>query len=272
MPASTSENFCERLWPENSSENSLEQSLQTYFGYGEFRPLQREAVEGTLAGRDVLVVMPTGAGKSLTFQLPAALSEGVTVVVSPLIALMRDQVDALNNRPEFEKIGCAALTSLQSSGEQAALLRQIRAGGVKLIYVAPERFRSGAFMDALKAVKVARFVVDEAHCISEWGHDFRPDYLSLREVVESLGNPPLFAATATATTRVQESIVANLGMRDPLVLVGGFNRPNLHFSVHRCKSEAGPGRPADSRPAQAVGAGRLRADLCGDPQAVRAGF
>ena len=216
---------------------NLEQSLQTYFGYGEFRPLQREAVEGTLAGRDVLVVMPTGAGKSLTFQLPAALSEGVTVVVSPLIALMRDQVDALNNRPEFEKIGCAALTSLQSSGEQSALLQDIRGGRVKLIYVAPERFRSGAFMDALQAVKVARFVVDEAHCISEWGHDFRPDYLSLREVVETLGNPPLFAATATATTRVQESIVANLGMREPLVLVGGFNRPNLHFSVHRCKSE-----------------------------------
>ncbi len=223
------------MWPVTTS--NLEQSLQTYFGYGEFRPLQREAVEGTLAGRDVLVVMPTGAGKSLTFQLPSALSEGVTVVVSPLIALMRDQVDALNNRPEFEKIGCAALTSLQSSEEQSALLRQIRTGGVKLIYVAPERFRSGAFMDALKAVKVARFVVDEAHCISEWGHDFRPDYLSLREVVETLGNPPLFAATATATTRVQESIVANLGMRDPLVLVGGFNRPNLHFSVHRCKSE-----------------------------------
>jgi len=215
----------------------LSQSLQTFFGYGEFRPQQEEAVSTALAGRDVLVVMPTGAGKSLCFQLPAALSEGVTLVVSPLIALMRDQVDALNRRPEFAAIGCGCLTSLQSLDEQNDLLRAMRAGRLRLVYVAPERFRSGAFMDALRSVKIARFVVDEAHCISEWGHDFRPDYLSLREVVESLGDPPLLAATATATKRVQTSIVANLGMRDPLVLVGGFNRPNLHFSVHRCKSE-----------------------------------
>ena len=216
---------------------SLPKSLQTFFGYGEFRPQQEQAVQAALEGRDVLVVMPTGAGKSLCFQLPAALSEGVTLVVSPLIALMRDQVDALNRRPGFAEVGCACLTSLQSLDEQNDLLRDLRAGRLRLVYVAPERFRSGAFMDALKSVKIARFVVDEAHCISEWGHDFRPDYLSLREVVETLGNPPLLAATATATKRVQQSIVANLGMRDPLVLVGGFNRPNLHFSVHRCKTE-----------------------------------
>ena len=216
---------------------NLSRSLQTFFGYGEFRPQQEEAVSTALEGRDVLVVMPTGAGKSLCFQLPAALSEGVTLVVSPLIALMRDQVDALNRRPEFAQLGCGCLTSLQSLDEQNDLLRAMRAGRLKLVYVAPERFRSGAFMDALRSVKIARFVVDEAHCISEWGHDFRPDYLSLREVVELLGNPPLLAATATATKRVQTSIIANLGMRDPLVLVGGFNRPNLHFSVHRCKSE-----------------------------------
>ena len=215
----------------------LTDSLQTFFGYSEFRPHQEEAVRTAMEGRDVLVVMPTGAGKSLTFQLPAALSDGVTVVVSPLIALMRDQVDALNRRPAFAEIGCACLTSGQSLDEQNDLLRQLRTGRLKLIYVAPERFRSGTFLEALKSAKIARFVVDEAHCISEWGHDFRPDYLSLREVTEMLGNPPLLAATATATKRVQQSIVANLGMRDPLVLVGGFNRPNLHFSVHRCKNE-----------------------------------
>ncbi len=221
----------------NTAAPELSDSLQTFFGYSEFRPQQEDAVRAALEGRDVLVVMPTGAGKSLCFQLPAALSEGVTLVVSPLIALMRDQVDALNRRPAFAGIGCGCLTSLQSLDEQNDLLREMRAGRVKLLYVAPERFRSQSFMDALKSVKIARFVVDEAHCISEWGHDFRPDYLSLREVVETLGNPPLLAATATATRRVQQSVVANLGMRDPLVLVGGFNRPNLHFSVHRCKSE-----------------------------------
>ena len=213
-------------------------SLKRFYQYDEFRPLQEEAVAAAVAGRDTLVVMPTGAGKSLCFQLPAALTAGVTLVVSPLIALMRDQVDALNRRPEFAEIGCACLTSGQSSEEQYDLLRQLRQGRLKLIYVAPERFRSGAFMDALSDVKIARFVVDEAHCISEWGHDFRPDYLSLREVVATLGNPPLLAATATATTRVQQSIITNLGMRDPLVLAGGFNRPNLHFSVHRCKNES----------------------------------
>jgi len=225
------------MLPMTAAMPDLSQSLQDFFGYGEFRPLQEEAVRAALGGRDVLVVMPTGAGKSLCFQLPAAVFEGVTVVVSPLIALMRDQVDALNRRPAFQEIGCEALTSLQSPEEQSAILRRLRAGTLRMIYVAPERFRSNAFVDALKGVKIARFVVDEAHCISEWGHDFRPDYLTLREVVEALGSPPLLAATATATKRVQQSIVANLGMRDPLVLVGGFNRPNLHFSVHRCKSD-----------------------------------
>ena len=215
----------------------LTQSLQEFFGYGEFRLQQEEAVQAAVDGRDVLVVAPTGAGKSLCFQLPAALTEGLTVVVSPLIALMRDQVDALNRRPAFAKIGCACLTSGQSSDEQYDLMQKLRAGRLRLIYVAPERFRSQGFMEALKSVKVSRFVVDEAHCISEWGHDFRPDYLSLREVVEALGNPPLLAATATATKRVQQSIVTNLGMRDPVVLVGGFNRANLHLSVHRCKTE-----------------------------------
>ncbi len=216
----------------------LSQALQNYFGYEEFRPLQEEAVQAAVTGQDTLVVMPTGAGKSLCFQLPAALTEGVTLVVSPLIALMRDQVDALNRRPAFAALGCACLTSGQSADEQYDLLRQLRQGRLRLVYVAPERFRSGAFMEALSSVKIARFVVDEAHCISEWGHDFRPDYLSLREVVTLLGNPPLLAATATATKRVQQSIIANLGMRDPLVLVGGFNRPNLHFSVHRCKNDS----------------------------------
>lgn len=215
----------------------LHHALNEVFGFEEFRALQEDAVRASLGGRDVLVVMPTGAGKSLCFQLPAALSDGVTIVVSPLVALMRDQVEALKARTLLGRYGCAYINSLQSPDEQNYLLDELRDGRLKLVYIAPERFRSAAFTSALKSVKIGRFVVDEAHCISEWGHDFRPDYLSLKGVVESLGNPPLMAATATATVPVQQSIIANLGMREPETFVGGFNRPNLHFSVHRCKSE-----------------------------------
>ncbi len=224
------------LSAENPTDH-LTDTLHEMFGFGEFRPLQEEAVQAAQDGRDLLVVMPTGAGKSLCFQLPAALANGVTLVVSPLIALMRDQVEALKRRPAFDRIGCDCLTSLQTADEQRAVLSGIRAGRVRLVYVAPERFRSGAFLDALRSVTITRLVVDEAHCISEWGHDFRPDYLSLHTVAETLGRPPITAVTATATRRVQESIVANLGMRDPVVLVGGFNRPNLHYAVVRCKNE-----------------------------------
>jgi ATP-dependent DNA helicase RecQ len=215
----------------------LHEQLQEIFGFGEFRHLQQEAIEAALEGRDCLVVMPTGAGKSLTFQLPAAFSEGVTVVISPLIALMRDQIIGLRERSKFAEIGAAYLNSSQSQSEQRDILTLLHAGRLKLLYVAPERLRSGAFLDTLRAAKVARFVVDEAHCISEWGHDFRPDYLSISTFLEQIGHPPTFAVTATATIRVQDSIIHNLKMRDPKVVVGGFNRPNLHFSVVKCKND-----------------------------------
>ncbi len=194
-------------------------------------------MNATLNGHDALVVMPTGAGKSLCFQLPAAVSSGVTLVISPLVALMRDQVIGLRARSTFDEIGCAYLNSLQSMEEQRDTLEQLRMGMLKLVYVAPERFRSAGFRAALLQAKVSRFVVDEAHCISEWGHDFRPDYLALRPAIEELGRPPILAVTATATRRVQESITRNLGMDDPQVLVGGFDRPNLHFSVVRCTND-----------------------------------
>lgn len=219
------------------AEDNLTESLHETFGFRDFRPLQEDAVRAALAGRDLLVVMPTGAGKSLCFQLPAALAQGTTLVVSPLIALMRDQVDALNRRPAFAALGCACLTSLQTAEDQRNILSEVRSGHIRLMYVAPERFRSGAFLETLRSVRIARLVIDEAHCISEWGHDFRPDYLSLKSVADALGRPPITAVTATATKRVQQSIVTNLGMQDPLTLVGGFNRPNLHFSVVRCKSD-----------------------------------
>jgi ATP-dependent DNA helicase RecQ len=212
----------------------LSQSLLDVFGFPEFRALQEEAVSAAARGDDLLVVMPTGAGKSLCYQLPAAIAEGITLVVSPLVALMRDQVVALQERTAFAELGAQFLNSSQTAEEQRGVLQLLRAGQLKLLYVAPERFRAPSFVDALKSIKLARFVVDEAHCISQWGHDFRPDYLTLKSAVESLGHPPLTAVTATATTRVQGSIIENLGMRNPQVFIGGFDRPNLHFSVVKC--------------------------------------
>jgi len=218
-------------------ENLLSEHLQRVFGYDEFRPHQEEAIRAALEGRDTLVVMPTGAGKSLTFQLPAAIDRGTTLVVSPLIALMRDQVLALLERTTFAEMGVAFLNSSQDAGQQRDVLSLLRAGKLKLLYVAPERLRSNGFLETLREVKIERLVVDEAHCISEWGHDFRPDYLAIGGVLQLLGRPPVMAVTATATTRVQDSIAANLKMRDPQIVIGGFNRPNLHFSVVRCKNE-----------------------------------
>ncbi|HEX8464110.1 MAG TPA: ATP-dependent DNA helicase RecQ [Abditibacterium sp.] len=215
----------------------LHEKLHEIFGFGEFRHLQEEAIRAALDNRDCLVVMPTGAGKSLTFQLPSAISDGVTVVISPLIALMRDQIIGLRDKTQFADIGAAYLNSSQSQSEQRDILTLVYAGKIKLLYVAPERLRSGAFLETLRAAKLARFVVDEAHCISEWGHDFRPDYLNIKSFLEQIGHPPVFAVTATATKRVQDSIIHNLGMRNPEVFVGGFNRPNLHFSVVKCKND-----------------------------------
>jgi len=215
----------------------LNQKLHEIFGFGEFRHLQQEAIEAALEGRDCLVVMPTGAGKSLTFQLPAAISDGVTLVISPLIALMRDQIIGLRERTQFAEIGAAYLNSSQTQAEQRDILTLLHAGRLKLLYVAPERLRSKAFLETVRATKLARFVVDEAHCISEWGHDFRPDYLNIADFLEQIGHPPTFAVTATATVRVQDSIIHNLRMRDPKVVVGGFDRPNLHFSVVKCKND-----------------------------------
>ncbi|MDQ3814760.1 MAG: ATP-dependent DNA helicase, partial [Armatimonadota bacterium] len=226
------------LSTDNPTAVDFQDALHEVFGFSEFRALQEEAVRAAVAGQDVLMVMPTGAGKSLCFQLPAALSSAVTLVVSPLVALMRDQVEGLAQRTAFRHLGCAYINSLQSSDEQQTVLQLLRDGYLRLLYVAPERFRSAGFIETLRSVPIARFVVDEAHCISEWGHDFRPDYRTLQTVIESLGRPPITAVTATATRRVQQSIIENLGMREPATFIGGFNRPNLHFSVHRCKSES----------------------------------
>lgn len=197
------------------------------FGLREFRPGQREVIDAILAGQDCLCVMPTGGGKSLCYQLPAVAGEGLTLVVSPLIALMKDQVDAL------ESLGMRAtfINSTLDPAQQQLRLDQMAAGAYDLVYVVPERFRSPRFLRALERANLQRFAIDEAHCISEWGHDFRPDYARLGEIRRRIGNPPTVALTATATPRVQQDIVEQLGLREPRVLITGFARENLSYAV-----------------------------------------
>ena len=213
---------------------SATSALERHFGYQRFRPGQAEAVNAVLAGRDTLVVMPTGAGKSLVYQLPALALPGVTLIVSPLVALMKDQVDHL------VALGKPAtyINSSLPAEEQTARVQWLAQGAYKLVYVAPERLRHRVFLQALLAAGVSRVAVDEAHCISQWGHDFRPDYLSLGQVVAGLGHPPTVALTATATPQVQDDIVQRLDLRDPLRLVTGFNRPNLFFEVRPAPDDA----------------------------------
>ncbi len=203
------------------------EELLRRFGLQAFRPGQREAVAGALAGRDTLVVMPTGGGKSLCYQLPALAGGGLVVVVSPLIALMADQRERLRG----SGVRAAMLASGMEEGHNARALRDIETGEVQLVLAAPERFASRAFREALAQRRVALFVVDEAHCVSEWGHDFRPDYLRLQGAIESLGRPPVMAATATATPRVAQEIAERLGLREWVAVRSGFDRPNLTFDV-----------------------------------------
>ncbi len=209
------------------------EALQRYFGFPDFREGQAEVVEAVLGGRSAVVVMPTGGGKSLCFQLPAMMMEGVTLVVSPLIALMKDQVDQLAAR----KIPTTFINSSLSFSETNRRLGEIRRGQHKLVYVAPERFRSQAFLDAIGDVKVKLFAVDEAHCISHWGHDFRPDYLRLNQAIEALGDPQVIALTATATPQVRADICEQLKLVEPFVSVSGFDRPNLSIRVLHTSSE-----------------------------------
>ena len=203
------------------------EALKHYFGYGEFRPGQATIIEAALDNRDVLAILPTGGGKSLCFQLPALLSPGLTLVVSPLIALMKDQVDQL------QVMGIPALfvNSSLTARENNAALQQVRSGAVKLLYVAPERLLNGTFDEFLQDLKLSRLVVDEAHCVSEWGHDFRPHYRQLRLVRQHFPHLPVMALTATATDRVQQDIQTQLELRDPVVHIASFNRPNLFYEV-----------------------------------------
>ena len=210
------------------------QKLAEVFGYHEFRSGQPEVIEAVLGGRDTLAVMPTGGGKSVCYQVPALLfSDGLTVVVSPLLALMKDQVDALLQ----SGVAAAAINSTMSREEQAQVLAEAQSGDLRLLYVAPERFGDGGFMAGLRRCRVALLAVDEAHCISQWGHDFRPSYRDLGEVRPRLGSPRIVALTATADALVRDDIVARLHLEEPIVHVAGFDRPNLRFDVVRVKNQ-----------------------------------
>jgi ATP-dependent DNA helicase RecQ len=208
-------------------------TLKKHFGYDEFRPLQEEIIRDALAGRDVFVLMPTGGGKSLCFQLPALMRDGLTIVVSPLISLMKDQVDAL----QTSGIPATFLNSTLDRQEAIARWRGLHRGDYRMLYVAPERLMLETFLERALTWNIAQIAIDEAHCISEWGHDFRPEYRELKKLRQHLPDAPVMALTATATERVRADIVKQLQLRDPRCYVASFNRPNL---IYRVVPKSGP--------------------------------
>jgi ATP-dependent DNA helicase RecQ len=241
-------------------------ALQDRFGFRDFRPGQEAAVRAALDGRDVLVVMPTGAGKSLTYQLPALLRDDLTIVVSPLVALMRDQVDALKAVDDRVEL----INAQQDGAANRWSLERAVDGRLRLLYVAPERFSAPRFAERIRAADVGLFVVDEAHCVSQWGHDFRPDYFRLADAARYVGARALVASTATATPRVAADIVARLGLRDPVTITTGFDRPNLAFSVISPRSPADKARRLaaalagpDARPAIVYAGTRMASEALG---------
>ena len=211
--------------------STLEQALKHYFGYDSFRPGQREIIEAALQKQDLLIIMPTGGGKSLCFQLPALLQSGVTVVVSPLIALMQDQVQALQNNGIRATFLNSTIRGSEIRRRETAILN----GQIQLVYVAPERLLGGNFLPFLDLVKnevgINNFAIDEAHCVSEWGHDFRPEYRQLKLLRERYPDAPFMGLTATATERVREDIIQQLRLKKPYIHIASFNRPNLYYEV-----------------------------------------
>jgi ATP-dependent DNA helicase RecQ len=239
--------------------NDAQAALEQHFNFSRFREGQAEVVQAVLAGQDVIVVMPTGGGKSLCYQLPALLFASTTLVISPLIALMKDQVDALTAKD----IPATFINSSLPIEEQRARVRAMQQGDYKLVYIAPERFRNARFVEALRQVDVAFFAVDEAHCISQWGHDFRPDYLRLKDAVEQLGQngqrPQVIALTATATPAVREDIAKQLALRRPASFIAGFDRHNLMLRVVQVKNDRERFKHTLQIAEQATGAGIIYA-------------
>jgi len=216
----------------NTAHRSRDAALKVLverFGHEDFQEGQWESIAALLAGRDALVVMPTGSGKSIVYQLPALMLPGLTVIVSPLIALMKDQQDKLASHG----VDALAMHSHLSTAESRDTQQRMEDGTGEILYLTPERFKDREFFERLLTRQVSLFVIDEAHCVSQWGHDFRPDYLVLGSIAKRLGRPPILALTATATDTVRQDIARQLGMRDPHITITGFARPNLRFEVSR---------------------------------------
>jgi ATP-dependent DNA helicase RecQ len=213
------------------TQRSLTEQLHEYFGFNKFKDTQEAIIEALLAGKDTFVIMPTGGGKSLCYQLPAMISEGVAIIVSPLIALMKNQVDLVRGYSSKDEVA-HFLNSTLTKKEIAVVHDDLLSGRTKMLYVAPETLTKQENLDFFSDLKISFFAVDEAHCISEWGHDFRPEYRRLREMMTQI-NPdlPVIALTATATPKVQSDIIKNLELKDPEIFISSFNRGNLYYEI-----------------------------------------
>ena len=207
--------------------------LKKYFGYDKFRPGQREVIDSILAGKNTIAIFPTGGGKSICYQIPALILPGTTVVISPLISLMKDQVDELIER----RISATYINSILSDWEVERRVKNMEEGQYKIVYIAPERFYSESFLEALSKINISFVAIDEAHCISQWGHNFRPAYLKIKDLINYVGNPVVGAFTATANKRVQEDICKLLGLSDYRIFVASFDRPNLEFKVENTEDK-----------------------------------
>ena len=210
--------------------NLLREKLKEYFGFTSFKGNQEEVIMNLLSGRDTFVLMPTGGGKSLCYQLPALMMDGVAIIISPLIALMKNQVDAMRTFSDNSGIAHFLNSSLSRAAVQQ-VRDEVLAGKTKLLYFAPESLTKEDNIAFLRKIKISFYAIDEAHCISEWGHDFRPEYRRIRPIINDIGQAPLITLTATATPKVQMDIQKNLGMSDAVVFKSSFNRPNLHYEL-----------------------------------------
>lgn len=222
---------------------SIQKLAEAHLGYEDLRPGQEAAIKSVLEHRDTLAVMPTGSGKSAIYQLAAAQIPGSTIVISPLLALQRDQVESIAHE-DIDVGHAAVINSTISTTERAEIFDRWKQGKIEFLFLAPEQFNNSETIEHFQSAKPSLFVVDEAHCISEWGHDFRPDYMRLGTVIQALGHPPILALTATASPPVREEIVQRLGMEDPRVIVRGFDRPNLRLSVKRYETDGDEKRAA----------------------------